>query len=66
MNEVDQVAVILQQMGAGEAQARVMAAQLIKRAAQVSEERSIEKVAALAELLELVRSGREGETHSSQ
>ncbi len=66
MNEVDQVAVILQQMGAGEDQSRVMAAQLIKRAAQVSEERNIEKVTALAELLELVRSGREGESHSSQ
>lgn len=63
MDEVEQVSTMLQQMGASEAQARVMAGQLLKRAAQIAEERGIKKVAALAELLQLVRSGREGESY---
>ncbi|MDQ8179912.1 hypothetical protein [Pelagicoccus sp. SDUM812005] len=63
MTEVEQVAAALRQLGAEEAQAQVMAAQLIKRAGQIAEERGIEKVAALAELLRLVKAGREGETH---
>lgn len=63
MSEVEQVAAVLEQWGAEGAQAKVMAAQLIKRAEQISEERGIKKVAALAELLKLVKAGREGETH---
>ncbi len=66
MDEVQQVAALLERMGAGGAQAEVMAKQLIKRAGQISEERGIDRVAALAELLELVRSGREGETYEGQ
>lgn len=62
MDELQQVAAVLRQMGAGEAQAKIMAAQLLKRAKQIAQERGIEKVAALAELLQLVRSGRAGET----
>lgn len=63
MDEQNQVAAILVQMGASGEQASVMAKQLIKRAEQISDERGIEKVAALADLLSLVRSGREGETY---
>ncbi len=63
MDEVEQVAQVLEQLGAEGSQARVMSAQLIKRAEQISQKRGIEKVAALAELLQLVKAGREGETH---
>ncbi len=66
MDEVQQVAALLERMGAGGAQAEVMAKQLIKRAGQISQERGIDRVAALAELLRLVRSGREGETYEGQ
>lgn len=65
MNEIEHVSVLLRKMGAEEDRARVMAAQLVKRAEQIAKERGIEKVAALAELLQLVRSGREGESYSS-
>lgn len=65
MNEIEHVSVLLRKMGAEEDRARVMAAQLVKRAEQIGKERGIEKVAALAELLQLVRSGREGESYSS-
>ncbi|MDQ8188148.1 hypothetical protein [Pelagicoccus sp. SDUM812002] len=63
MGEIEQVAGVLKQLGAEDDQAKVMAAQLIKRAEQISEERGVEKVSALAELLQLVKSGRDGETH---
>mgnify|MGYP006902061996 CR=1 FL=1 len=62
MAEVEQIASVLRQWGAEAKQAEVMAAQLLKRAEQIAEERSIDKVSALAELLKLVKAGREGET----
>ncbi|WP_309026009.1 hypothetical protein [Pelagicoccus enzymogenes] len=62
MAEVDQVASILEQWGAEGSQAKVMAAQLLKRAEQISEQRGVEKVEALADLLKLVKAGRDGET----
>ncbi|MBD5782066.1 hypothetical protein IEN85_21385 [Pelagicoccus sp. NFK12] len=62
MAEVEQVASILEQWGAEGSQAKVMAAQLLKRAEQISEQRGVEKVEALADLLKLVKAGRDGET----
>lgn len=48
-------------MGATPEQARVMAAQLLKRAQQMSSERGIAIEAALAELLAKVAAGRRGD-----
>ncbi|MDQ8196820.1 hypothetical protein [Pelagicoccus enzymogenes] len=56
------MASILEQWGAEGSQAKVMAAQLLKRAEQISEQRGVEKVEALADLLKLVKAGRDGET----
>lgn len=63
MSELEQVAEVLKQLGAKDEQSKVMAAQLLKRAEQISGDRGVEKVVALAELLQLVKSGREGESH---
>lgn len=49
------------QLGATAEQAPVMAAQLLKRARQLAEERGIPETAALAELLGKVTAGRRGE-----
>lgn len=65
MDESKQVAAVLVQMGADQSQALVMAKQLIKRAEQISRDQGVEKVQALARLLELVRSGRSGESYES-
>ena len=63
MTELEQVTDLLMKFGAEEAQARVMAAQLLKRADQVSEEKGVSKVEALSGLLELVKAGRSGENY---
>lgn len=63
MDEAAAVAGVLRKMGASESQASVMARQLIKRAEQQSQEKGTSKVAALARLLELVRTGRAGEPY---
>ncbi len=47
-------------LGSTPGQARVMAAQLLKRAEQMSAERSITKLEAMEYLLKLVVAGREG------
>lgn len=63
MDEENQVSSLLIGLGAEEAQARVMAGQLLKRAEQLSREKEVTKVEALAELLELVKAGRSGESY---
>lgn len=63
--ELEQVTALLMRFGADEAQARVMAGQLLKRAEQVSKDKGISKVEALASLLELVKAGRSGENYLS-
>lgn len=65
MDEVGQIRELLVRMGAEVAQAEGMARQLSKRADQISEERGISRIDALAKLLELVRSGRAGESYES-
>ena len=58
---VAQLAVAFQRMGANAAQARVMAAQLLKRARQLAREENVAEETALAELLAKVTSGRSGD-----
>ncbi len=62
MTELDQLTTLCERLGAPPAQARTMAAQLLKRADQLAAERHIERTAALAQLIEIVVKGRNGET----
>lgn len=57
-----QLAALLGQLGATPEQARVMAAQMLKRAGQLAAERGVSEAEALRGLLELVVAGRSGET----
>jgi len=61
MTELEQLAEVCVRLGAGRAQAMTMAAQLLKRATQISAERGIARETALANLLELVIRAREGD-----
>jgi hypothetical protein len=61
MTENDKLTRLCQSLGASPAQAAVMAAQLLKRAEQISAQRGISREAALQELLEIVVKGRAGE-----
>lgn len=58
--DVDQVAGLFEKMGAPAPQARIMAAQLLKRAGQVSAEQGITRVEALGRLLHEITRGRQG------
>ena len=61
MTDEPQLAQVFEKLGASPAQARAMAAQLLKRAAQHATERGVSREVALARLLELVSKGRSGE-----
>lgn len=61
MTELEQLTQLCGQLGAPPAQAATMAAQLLKRAEQISVERGITRDAALQSLLEVVIKGRAGE-----
>ena len=63
--ELEQVSAVLVGFGAEEGQAKVMAKQLLKRSEQVAQEKGISKIKALADLLELVKAGRSGESYAS-
>lgn len=54
------VAKIFQNLGAGEKQARVMAAQMLKRAAQQAETQEISELEALERLLRAAVAGHQG------
>ena len=60
-SEFEQVKALCVKLGSAEAQADVMAKQLLKRADQVAKERSIDRVQAMEELLEVLVMGRQGE-----
>ncbi len=60
--ELRQIEALLERLGAEPRQATVMAKQLVKRADQWVEERGLSRVEAMKQLLELVVSGRSGET----
>lgn len=59
-DEVTQVAELFRRMGAAEAQAMVMARQLLKRARQIAEEKNITEVDATQTLLRKVIQARQG------
>lgn len=61
MSELDQLTEVCVRLGAERAQARIMAAQLLKRAGQLALERGIYRETALANLLQLVVQARSGE-----
>jgi hypothetical protein len=62
VSELEQVTELCRRLGAEPAQAATMAAQLLKRADQIAQERGIERVAAMKYLLGLLVKGRSGET----
>lgn len=59
-DDVESLAVLFVRMGAVESQARVMAAQLLKRAGQLAEARGISKLEASEKLLRQVVQARQG------
>ena len=61
MSEEQQLAALCERLGASPPQAATMAAQLLKRAAQLAVERGLTREAALAHLLNVVVKGRNGE-----
>lgn len=61
MTELEQLTQLCERLGAPAAQARTMAAQLMKRADQIAAERGIAREAALKGLLDVVVKGRAGE-----
>jgi response regulator of citrate/malate metabolism len=62
VTEQEQLEKLCRGLGADNAQARTMAAQLSKRADQLAHERGISRVEAMRYLLQLVVKGRAGET----
>lgn len=61
MNELDGLTAVCEGLGASPAQARTMAAQLLKRADQLVAQRGLTREAALSHLLDVVVKGRAGE-----
>lgn len=61
--EIDQVAAVFINLGATEAQARTMAAQVLKRADQLAQEREIDRLEALQYLLQVAIAGRDGRVY---
>jgi hypothetical protein len=60
VSELEQLTEACIRLGAGRAQAGIMAAQLLKRAGQLAVERGISRETALANLLQLVVQARTG------
>ena len=65
MTELEQLTQLCERLGATPAQARTMAAQLLKRADQIAGERGVPREAALKGLLDVVIKGRAGEVPAS-
>ena len=60
MSELDQITTLCTRLGASPEQATTMAKQLLKRADQISAERGIPRAQALAQLLQILVDGRQG------
>jgi len=60
VSDLEKITLLCTRFGAGPDQARMMAAQLLKRAEQISAERGITREAALGQLLEILVQGRQG------
>lgn len=65
MTELEQLTQLCERLGATPAQARTMAAQLLKRADQIAGERGMPREVALKGLLDVVIKGRAGEVPAS-
>lgn len=65
MTELEQLTQLCETLGAPHEQAAIMAAQLLKRAGQLAEERGVSREAALKGLLEVMIKGRAGEVPPS-
>lgn len=61
MTELEQLTQLCERLGSPRAQAVTMAAQLLKRAEQLAQERGVTRESALKGLLEVVIKGRAGE-----
>lgn len=62
MTEHEQLVALCEKMGAAAPQAEIMARQLAKRADQLSAERGITRIEAMAHLLQVLVKGRNGES----
>lgn len=60
MSDLEKISALCTRLGAPPEQAAVMAAQLLKRADQVAVERGIPREQALAQLLQILVEGRQG------
>jgi hypothetical protein len=60
VSDLEKVTQLCVRLGAGPDQAATMAAQLLKRAEQISSERGITREVAMAQLLEILVQGRQG------
>ncbi len=60
MSDLEKITVICERLGAAHAQAATMATQLLKRADQLAAERGITRETALAQLLQILVEGRQG------
>lgn len=60
MSDLEKVTQLCAKLGAAPPQAATMAAQLLKRADQISADRKITREAALAQLLQILVEGRQG------
>lgn len=60
MSELEKITTLCTRLGAAPGQAEVMARQLLKRADQLSAERGLTRETALAQLLQILVEGRQG------
>ena len=60
VSDLEKITLLCTRLGAAPDQASTMAAQLLKRADQISVERGVTREAALAQLLEILVQGRQG------
>ena len=63
-DDLEKLTQLCVKLGSSKEQARIMAAQMIKRADQIAAERKTTRVAALDHLLRILISGREGKVPS--
>ena len=60
MSDLEKITTLCTRLGAGPAQAETMASQLLKRADQIATGRGIPREQALAQLLQILVEGRQG------
>jgi hypothetical protein len=65
VSDLEKITLLCTRLGAAPDQAGTMAAQLLKRAEQISAERGVTRETALAQLLEILVQGRQGNVPST-